>query len=224
MHDHAVDAQHLHEQPEGRCITDADGLVVLEHAVGIVHRLAFILGNGRHRAAVKADVCRHPFINGKLLFVIAHAVGDYLVKHALCHTERLLVLIGKVGGIARLVRIGYLRRRLYDVLAADGDVVLLRNVLGLLASGALFKRLYLEDGKHVQRQKQNKHHRRYNVHYSNKLSFHVSSSFRILIRLKAEKVPPKTVWFALAQLIYPPARSMSSAELLILILALHEEK
>ena len=143
VHDHAVDAQHLHEQPERCCIADADGLVIFEHTVGIVHRLAIVTGNDRHRAAVKADICRHPFINGKLLFVVAHAVGDYLVKHALCHIERLLILIGKVRGIARLVRIGYLRCCFYDVLAADGDVVFLRNVLGFVASGAFFKCLYL---------------------------------------------------------------------------------
>ena len=191
VHDHALDVHHLHEEPERRCVADADGLVIFKHTVGVLD-LAPRVGDNGQRAVVKADVRAHPLVNGELFFVVAHTVCDDLIEHALCHVERFLIRVGQLGAIARLIRVGYLRRRLYDIVASDVDVIFLRDILGIVHGRRVLERLDLQHREHIQCQQQNQHHRRYYIHYSYKLSLcHENSSFRILIRLGTEKVPPR---------------------------------
>ena len=142
VHNHALYIHHLHKEPEGRSVADAHGVVILEYTVGII-----AVGAGfRHheqRAAVKRQVLGHPIVNGKLLFVVGHAVRYYIIEHVLCKVKRFFFLVGKARGASGLIRIGYRRSVLYDILIANGDIVFLRNVS--VAVLFVYKALYIVD-------------------------------------------------------------------------------
>ena len=133
--DLALDAEHLHEQTEGRGVADTDRVAVFEHAVGIVRAVVGVR-NHRQQAGVGGELRREPGIDGLFLLVVAHVVGDDGVENVLCHLERLLVAVGQGGGVAGEVGVGDLGRGADRVFVHDHDVV-----LGFLEVLAAFVRL-----------------------------------------------------------------------------------
>ena len=95
MYYHAVDVEHLHEQTEGGGVADADCVVVFKYAVGVVAVLLCV-GYDEVGAGVVIEVCGHPIVHRKLLFIVAHVLVNDLVKDLRRHVERLLVLVAEV--------------------------------------------------------------------------------------------------------------------------------
>ena len=135
MHDHAGDVQHLHEEAEGGGVADADGVVILQHAVGVV-AVGGGLGDDLEHAGVVVELAGHPVVNGLFLVVGGgHVIGDDLVQDGLGHLQRLLIFLAQAVGVAGLIGVRDLGGGEDLILAVHDLDVILGGLLGGVGFG-----------------------------------------------------------------------------------------
>ena len=82
---HTLNVQHLHEHAEGGCISNANGVVILQYTVWIV-TILLCTWNNRKRTAVLLQGSCHPVIYRLFLLEVSHVIRNiHFLKRGRCH-------------------------------------------------------------------------------------------------------------------------------------------